>query len=210
MPTATFFRLPQEKQVRLMDACWTELTQARFSDISINRIITVAHIPRGSFYQYFSDKEDMIRHLLSSLQEHFVMLLRAALLEVQGDLFALPEQIFGGFFQQAAITDPMLTRLVQILQLNHGLDFQCFLSDCPDLLPDHLWEVTDTRFLKQPTRDYANHVFFLSMAVLAFSAAETLRKPAQRDQQLKNLQTRVEMIRSGCAAETRQCMEVTI
>ena len=47
-----------------MDACWTELTTVRFADISINRIIATAHIPRGSFYQYFEDKEDLIHFLL--------------------------------------------------------------------------------------------------------------------------------------------------
>ena len=57
MPTATFFRLPEEKRKRLIDACWAELAQVRFTDVSINRIITAAHIPRGSFYQYFTGNE---------------------------------------------------------------------------------------------------------------------------------------------------------
>ena len=61
VPTATFFRLPEEKRGRLIDACWAELAQVRFTDVSINRIITAAHIPRGSFYQYFDDKDDLIR-----------------------------------------------------------------------------------------------------------------------------------------------------
>jgi len=56
VPTATFFRLPEEKRKRLIDACWAELAQVRFTDVSINRIITAAHIPRGSFYQYFTGK----------------------------------------------------------------------------------------------------------------------------------------------------------
>ena len=69
MPTTTFFRLPEEKRDRLMDACWTELTTVRFADISINRIIATAHIPRGSFYQYFEDKEDLIHFLLEDMRE---------------------------------------------------------------------------------------------------------------------------------------------
>ncbi len=210
MPTATFYRLPKEKRTRLIAACWAELTQARFTDISINRIISAAHIPRGSFYQYFTDKEDMVRYLLGELQEHFVSALRSGLIEGQGDLLTLPETMFGEFFQWTVSADPMLTRLIQILRLNHGLDFQTFLSDSPGLLPDRLWEVVDPDHLKQPTRDYANHVFFLTMAALAFSAAETLRNPAQRDQQRDNLRLRVEMIRSGCAAGARQHMEVTV
>ena len=44
MPTNTFFRLPAEKRERLMEACWAEFTRQRFSEVSINRIISAAHI----------------------------------------------------------------------------------------------------------------------------------------------------------------------
>ena len=46
MPSATFFRLPEEKRRRLVESCWAELTSVRFTDVSINRIIAAAHIPR--------------------------------------------------------------------------------------------------------------------------------------------------------------------
>ena len=75
MPTATFFRLPEEKRERLIEACWSELTRVRFNEVSINRIIAAAHIPRGSFYQYFEDKEELIRYLLEDMREYFISLL---------------------------------------------------------------------------------------------------------------------------------------
>ena len=75
MPTSTFFRLPEEKRVRLLDACWAECTRAGFADISINRIISAARIPRGSFYQYFSDRDEMIRYLLQEIRSYFIGLL---------------------------------------------------------------------------------------------------------------------------------------
>lgn len=59
MPTSTFFRLPEEKRQRLIEAAWEEFTQNSFSDVSINQIIRAAGIPRGSFYQYFADKGDL-------------------------------------------------------------------------------------------------------------------------------------------------------
>ena len=90
MPSATFFRLPEEKRRRLVESCWAELTSVRFTDVSINRIIAAAHIPRGSFYQYFADKEDLIRYLLENMRTYFIELLRDVLTESQGDLFALP------------------------------------------------------------------------------------------------------------------------
>ena len=56
MPSNTFFRLPEEKRQRLLDAAWEEFSRVSFADASINQIIRAANISRGSFYQYFTDK----------------------------------------------------------------------------------------------------------------------------------------------------------
>lgn len=203
MPTNTFFRLPAEKRERLMGACWAEFIQNRFDEVSINRIITAAHIPRGSFYQYFTGKHDLFQYLIEDMREYFIQSLRSVLTEGQGELFALPLGAFDRFMYQEGETDPALTRLIQILQVNQGLNFQEFLFDCPGEMPDPLWEVVDTRYLKQPDRAYANHVFFLMVAILACAVAETLHDPARWSRQREILQTRMDIIRFGCAAKTR-------
>lgn len=59
MPTNTYLNLPEEKKTRILEAAIDEFAEHRFSQASINRIIKAAGIPRGSFYQYFSDKEDL-------------------------------------------------------------------------------------------------------------------------------------------------------
>lgn len=204
MPTNTFFRLPAEKRERLMEACWTEFSRRRFSEVSINRIISEAHIPRGSFYQYFGDKDALLRYLLKDMREYFISALRSVLTEGQGDLFALPQRAFDRFLDPRGITDPILSRLIRILQVNEGWNFQSFLSECPGRLPDPIWEAVDASGLKRPDRDYASHVFFLLIAVLAFSVAETLRDPGQWACQHEIIQARVEIIRSGCAAPGRR------
>ncbi|WP_180951008.1 TetR/AcrR family transcriptional regulator [Marasmitruncus massiliensis] len=67
MPNATFFRLPEDKQKRIYDATVAEFSEYRFTDASINRIIKAAGIPRGSFYQYFNDKEDLYLYVLEQI-----------------------------------------------------------------------------------------------------------------------------------------------
>ena len=58
MPSETFLRLTEEKRTRLVDAAWEEVLRVPFEEMSINKIILRARIPRGSFYQYFTDKKD--------------------------------------------------------------------------------------------------------------------------------------------------------
>ncbi len=67
MPSNTFLNLPEDKQTRLMDAASWEFSAKPFNEVSINKIIQDAGIPRGSFYMYFQDKEDLFRYLVQEL-----------------------------------------------------------------------------------------------------------------------------------------------
>lgn len=66
MPTTTFFNLPKEKQDIILKAARSEFTRVPFTEASINQIIQVANISRGSFYMYFQDKEDLYQYLLQT------------------------------------------------------------------------------------------------------------------------------------------------
>lgn len=200
MPTSTFFRLPEEKRRRLIEACWAELTQVRFTDVSISRIITAAHIPRGSFYQYFTDKEDLIRYLLEDMREYFVAMLRDILDRSGGDLFAFPLMAYDRFFRRQGDTDPMLELFIRVLRLNKGLDLQAILGGPESFLPDQLWEAVDPALLRQSSREHADHVFHMACAVLALAVVETLCGHAAGDPR-EDLKTRMDLLRYGSAAE---------
>ena len=64
----TFRRLPEEKRTRFLDAAWGEFTRVGIEDVSINQIVQKAGVPRGSFYQYFSDKGDLFTYLMERRQ----------------------------------------------------------------------------------------------------------------------------------------------
>lgn len=201
MPTSTFFRLPEEKRERLMEACWAEVSQTRFSEVSINRIIAAARIPRGSFYQYFEDKDELIRYLLEDMREYFVSLLRDILTKSQGDLFALPLMVYDRFVGHHGYTDPMLTKFIQIVTLNKGMDMQNFMGGPCEFLPDQIWEAIDASRLRRSDREYADHVFHMVCAVLAFALVEALHEPNKLRQMRETLQIRMDLLRYGGAAE---------
>lgn len=59
MPTQTFHNLPKDKKNRIIDAILDELGLHTYEHINIQNIIKNAEISRGSFYQYFKDKDDL-------------------------------------------------------------------------------------------------------------------------------------------------------
>ena len=91
MPTTTFLNLPPQKQERLLDAATREFSEKPYNEASINKIIQEAGVPRGSFYMYFRDKEELFHYLLKRDQDGLLQRLERVLEEQGGDLLgALP------------------------------------------------------------------------------------------------------------------------
>ncbi|HWI62243.1 MAG TPA: TetR/AcrR family transcriptional regulator [Symbiobacteriaceae bacterium] len=64
MPTQTFFNLPEPKRQAIIDIAIDEFAENDFAHASISRMVAKAGIAKGSFYQYFADKEDLYLHLI--------------------------------------------------------------------------------------------------------------------------------------------------
>ena len=94
MPSNTFLNLPEDKQTRLMDAASREFSAKPYNEASINKIIQEAGIPRGSFYMYFQDKEELFRYLVRGYVEQLLMVLEEALLRESGDVFVALRTLF--------------------------------------------------------------------------------------------------------------------
>ncbi|WZL81308.1 TetR/AcrR family transcriptional regulator [Vallitaleaceae bacterium 9-2] len=63
MPKDTFFNLSQEKQERIIESAKTAFSKKRYSAVTIDAIVALAKIPKGSFYQYFDNKDDLYKYI---------------------------------------------------------------------------------------------------------------------------------------------------
>jgi AcrR family transcriptional regulator len=94
MPKQTFFNLSEDKRQILMTAMKEEFSRVPLHEASIANIVQTAGIPRGSFYQYFEDKEEayffMLEQHSKQNQEKFI----AYLEQFDGDIFDSFIQMF--------------------------------------------------------------------------------------------------------------------
>lgn len=94
MPKQTFFNLPESKRKTLIQAAKKEFSRAPIYQASISNIVKSAGIARGSFYQYFEDKEDIFFYLLDEhakqRQESFIISLK----KHDGDIFDAVTEMF--------------------------------------------------------------------------------------------------------------------
>lgn len=101
MPKETFFNLPRDKRNLIISAAIEEFSKADYNTASINQICKKSNIPKGSFYQYFTDKLDLYVYIMT---------------------IAIEEKI--KFFSDVISEFPTLTLLEQIcLLFLKGLEF---------------------------------------------------------------------------------------
>lgn len=65
MPKQTFFNLSEEKRERILKEAVTEFKSYNYDVASVNRIVEKSGISKGSFYQYFIDKEDLYIYIMT-------------------------------------------------------------------------------------------------------------------------------------------------
>lgn len=94
MPSETFFRLPESKQQRIIEAIKEEIARVPYENFSIGNVIRQCSISRGSFYQYFRNKEDIYLHLISGYQKQIFQHMKDTLQKNNGDFFIMVEATF--------------------------------------------------------------------------------------------------------------------
>ncbi|WP_303869813.1 TetR/AcrR family transcriptional regulator [Acetobacterium wieringae] len=67
MPKSTFFNLPEEKKDKIIAVAIDEFAQNHYEKVTINKIVERAEIPKGSFYQYFENKDDLYIFLFGQI-----------------------------------------------------------------------------------------------------------------------------------------------
>lgn len=94
MPKQTFFNLKEDKKEKIERALIKEFSRNSFEKASISNIILEANIPRGSFYQYFEDKEDAIYYIIDKYLEKEKNKIYQYLLRNKGDIFETAVNIY--------------------------------------------------------------------------------------------------------------------
>ncbi|HZK46640.1 MAG TPA: TetR family transcriptional regulator [Atopostipes sp.] len=87
MISPTFQNLKEDKKDRIIDAALAEFAARPFNEASITNIVKNADISRGSFYQYFGNKGNIYKYLVSYLYTKHREDLVHILIENNGELY---------------------------------------------------------------------------------------------------------------------------
>lgn len=157
MPSSTFLNLPAQKQERLLEAATREFSARPFSEASINQIIKDAGIPRGSFYMYFTDKEELFHYIMSGYVDQLLMVVRECVLRAGGDVFQAMLDLFDYVTGQSRVREVGgMGAMTEIIGCNSGmqkntllglLDRESILSALRDVVDPETLDLRRTRDL---------------------------------------------------------------
>ena len=174
-----------------MEAATREFSHKPFNEASINQIIKEAGIPRGSFYMYFQDKEDLFRYLLKGYVDQLFMLLEEFLLRVRGDIFQALLDLYD-FVQTKA--DQMdlgeIGAMTGIIRCNSGMQKNSLLEMLdPEVILQRLGDAVNSDLLDlRQDRDLGDILGALLVvaAPMIYTGLQAGGDPATRDR-LENI-----------------------
>lgn len=94
MPSTRFENLAEEKKEKIIEAAIEEFIERGYERASINSIIKMADISRGSFYTYFEDKDDILSYIINSFTAKSTEFIINTLKESNGDIIEMMIRLY--------------------------------------------------------------------------------------------------------------------
>ncbi|MFZ0368066.1 MAG: TetR family transcriptional regulator [Halobacillus sp.] len=200
MPKQTFFNLPEDKRQTLMEATRAEFSRAPLNEASISNIIKMSGISRGSFYQYFEDKEDAFYHLLKEQskrrQDMFISLLK----ETEGDLFEATAKLFQSTLEEFKDDEKRSFFKHVFLNMNHKIQSTITNGDTEDKFLEHLnkiREYIDQDQLNIEGEEELYHAVHLLRNLMLNNLVSHFAKGLSRERAMKNFTIEMTLIKRG-------------
>ncbi len=199
MPTKTFFNLPLEKQKKLMEASKKEFSRVDYATASINQIIHDAGIPRGSFYMYFQDKEDLYFYLVETEIIQMFQRIEQLIEDSNGDFIAALET-----FREEVISICLREKQGQLLRqmflnLRHATERKIWgrPHSFMEEQKEHLLQKINPLLYQYSSREMLLDSFGMVMTITMNSIVCTILKKEERKVETENYQRRLNIIRYG-------------
>ena len=201
MPSATFFHLPEEKRQRLIDAAWNEMVSVSFDKVSINQIIQNAGVSRGSFYQYFSDKLDLLRFLFTEVHNDLAKSI-AAQKGSRGedkDWLTVCLDGYDWIMERCCDQSVRLSEVIRFAQINPEMDLP-LNAGCMQNLQARLF-ASDRAFSALQEKGVTEKDYIELICMLVGGAVlQSFRKPEERAAVRERLRKQLLILKSGMDA----------
>lgn len=200
VPKPTFFNLSKEKRETLMKAAIKEFSRVPLNDALIANIVKFAGIPRGSFYQYFEDKEDLFFYLLDQYAEENKESFILSLEKANGDLFDTFIVEFKRMIVNFRKKENRDFFKNAFLNMNHKVETAILKSSDEEKFYHHFIDIKN--FINISKLNIADehellHVIQILMAVTMHNLIQNFARELPFEDSLKNYTLEIELLKKG-------------
>ncbi|MBP2078361.1 TetR/AcrR family transcriptional regulator [Oceanobacillus polygoni] len=201
MPKLTFFNLPEIKRNKLIKAAEAEFSRVPLSQASISNIVKAAEIPRGSFYQYFENKEDAYYFLLeeqwNKRQDKFI----ASLNKYNGDIFEAFKELFQLMLEEKKTEDGYNFLKNALLNVTHEIeDVFTRIFDEKQIDSNKLKEITpliNKDCLNISGEEEFYHIIQIITSVTFRNLVEKYTRNMSKEEALENFVIEMNLLKKG-------------
>lgn len=204
MPKERFFNLPEEKKERILEAAVLELSRVPFHEMSINKVVQSAGIPRGSFYQYFENKFDLLEYVMRDYKALMDELLKKNIEAGDGDMFeffldVLEETVIYGTKEE---NYAFCKNIFSHLRIEQDSSFELTKIGKCELMNKFLPYIHKENLRFQSEEDFAD--FFDMVLILLRSAiAKIFLEIDKKEEIQKSLENKFKLLKYGMLKDRR-------
>lgn len=196
MPKETFFNLKLDKREKIETALVNEFSRTTFEKASISNIIEEAQIPRGSFYQYFEDKEDAVKYIMQKYTKLEKEKMYNLLIETNGDIFETTLKMYD-YIIEVAKNEKYLKICKNIMQELRKNNVNIFEQIPTEKEQNELNKVIDTSNLKIDKKDDLNYIMKILTTISRTVMLEAISNQITKEQGRIELERKLEILKKG-------------
>lgn len=199
MPKITFFNLNIEKREKIKKAIINEFSKHTIAKASISNIVEEAQIPRGSFYQYFEDKEDALKYIIDEFINIEKEEIKNSLKTNNGDIFKTSIDIFK-YVSKKSYSDRDMMLCHNIIQKLKEENVNIFEGiNCKSMYQANKdnGNIINTDILKINNEEDLKYMMKILTVVIRASIIDVITKKKSEEKAQEELQKQIEILKHG-------------
>lgn len=196
----TFYNLPPEKREKIIDVTRKEFQKGHKQKITINTVIKKAGISRGSFYQYFDDKLDLVELVTDDMISRIVDFIRDELMLNGGDIFEIPIRFFDEMVADK-LNRNELALITDDDNQNNALisDYLRYRAHKPNFY-EKFEEYIDKSSLSLSDDEDVKCVIFMMFDAVKAALENVIRDPSSQSKERVRLYRKTQILKAGAMA----------
>ena len=196
MPKSTFYNLNKDKKEKIKKAIRNEFSRNPLSKASISNIIEEAQIPRGSFYQYFEDKEDALKYILDEVAQKERKKIIDILNRNSGDIFKTSIESFD-YILNKNINEKEIQFLKNVVQeiKEENIDFQLPIRSNFKSTVEK-WNI-NTESLNIKSEEDLKYILRILFIVTKTQIMDVILKRTSKEKSRENLIKQIQILKEG-------------